>query len=95
MCLFKKKRRGFPGGSGAKNPPAAAADTGRAFMPQHNQAREPELPELEHPEAVLGDKKNHCNEKPGHGNETAAPTRHNWRRPTHTSEDPAQPKTNQ
>ena len=52
----------------AKNPPADAGDTGRAYMLQHNQAREPELPEHEHLEAVLSDKKNPCNEKPEHGN---------------------------
>ena len=68
ICLSKKKGRGFPGGSVAKNPPADAGDTGRAYMLQHNQAREPELPEHEHLEAVLSDKKNPCNEKPEHGN---------------------------
>lgn len=77
MRLFQKKGRGFPGGSGAKNPSADAADTGRALTPQHNQARGPQLPEHEHPEAALSDKRNRRNEKSGHGDETAAPARHN------------------
>ena len=68
ICLFKKKGRGFPGGSVAKNPPTDAGETGRTYMPQHNQAREPELPEHRHLEAVLSNKKNHCNEKPEQGN---------------------------
>ena len=52
----------------AKNPPTDAGETGRTYMPQHNQAREPELPEHRHLEAVLSNKKNHCNEKPEQGN---------------------------
>ena len=42
-------------------------------------------------EPVLCNESN-CNEKPRQCNQRKAPTRHNWRKPTCSNEDPAQPK---
>ena len=47
--IKKKKKKGFPGGTVVKNPPANVADTGsspglgRSHIPQSNSAHEPQL----------------------------------------------------
>ena len=46
---LRRSGRGFPGGSGVKNPPASAGDTdsipgpGRSHMPRHTEDRVPQL----------------------------------------------------
>lgn len=71
-----------------KNPPASAEDTGVLpglriiHMPQGN------IPQLLSPHLAA-----HVppQEKPGHHTQRVAPARCNWRKPTDSKEDPAQP----
>ena len=62
----------FPGGPVVKNPLANARDTGlnsslgRFYMPQGNEAHEPQLLKPVRREPEVPNKKGHCNEKPAH-----------------------------
>ena len=76
---------------------------GRSHMPRSNQAhapqllslrsraREPQLLKPTHLEPVLCNKRSHRNEKPVHRNKEQ-PACRNQRKPTHSHEDPTQPK---
>ena len=45
-------------------------------------------------ESVLLNKRGQCNKEPEHCNQRVAPAHSYWRKPTHSGEDPAQPKIN-
>ena len=92
MCTTEKKEResperrrgkGFPGGSGVKNPPASARDAGSVPDPRRShilqspgttaielcsRAQELQLPGPYARGSVLRNKRSHGNEKPGHHN---------------------------
>ena len=94
-----KGDEGFPGGSGVKNAPAEAGDTGsildsgRPHMLQSNQAREPQLPSPRALEPVVSNQSHRPDETPMRPQRAAsAPT--TGEKPTHGHGDPVQPKVN-
>ena len=89
-----KRKEGFPGGAVVGNLPANAGDTGsspglgRSHMPRSNWAREPQLLSLRVWSLCSATGEAHAPRS------RVAPTRRNWRKPSHRNEDLAQPKIN-
>ena len=77
---LNKRGGDFPGGPVVKNPPA---NPRRFHVPWSNQAHEPRERSLRPPEPVLCNKRSHCDERPAHLNQKAAPAHRHQRKPLH------------
>jgi len=77
---LNKRGGDFPGGPVVKNPPA---NPRRFHVPWSNQAHEPRERSLRPPEPVLCNKRSHCDERPAHLNQKAAPAHRHQRKLLH------------